>query len=416
MTTSSAVVRVATAGSVDDGKSTLIGRLLFDSKSLMTDQLDQVEEASRRRGFGRTELALITDGLRAEREQGITIDVAWRYFATADRRFILADTPGHVQYTRNMVTGASTADVAIVLLDAERGATDQTRRHLFIAALLAVPRVILAVNKMDRVGFDRARYEALVCDATRWYRTGAGQAPVLGVPLSALRGDNVVERSRETPWYAGPTLLEALHESVAPPEDLGPARLPVQWVIRPQEEAHHDYRGLAGRLAAGTLAIGDDVIVLPAGHTSKVARLESSGHHVERAHAGESIVLQLADDIDVSRGDLVCAANDALPPVEHLEVDVCWLGTTILRPGARLTVKHTTRRVTAIVEEIVHRRDVTEGAIEPATQLQLNDLGRIKLRLAGPLCVSSYAQSRALGSLLLIDEATADTVGAAMVR
>ncbi|MEO6951758.1 MAG: GTP-binding protein [Polyangia bacterium] len=411
-----AVVRVATAGSVDDGKSTLIGRLLFDSKSLMTDQLDHVEEASRRRGFGRTELALLTDGLRAEREQGITIDVAWRYFATADRRFILADTPGHVQYTRNMVTGASTADVAIVLLDAERGATDQTRRHLFIAALLAVPRVILAVNKMDRVAFDRVRYEVLVADAERWYRTGGGTAPVLGVPLSALRGDNVVDRSAETPWYAGPTLMEALHESVTPPDDHGPARLPVQWVIRPQDEAHHDYRGLAGRLAAGTLSVGDDVIVMPAGHTSKVARLESGGARVECVRAGESIVVQLKDDLDVSRGDLVCSLASPPPAVEFLEVDVCWLSSTILRPGARLTVKHTTRRVKAVVEEIVHRRDVTEGAIEVAHQLSLNDLGRIKLRLAGPVCVEPYAESRALGSLLLIDEASADTVGAAMVR
>jgi sulfate adenylyltransferase large subunit len=411
-----AVVRVATCGSVDDGKSTLIGRLLFDCKAILSDQLDHIEQASQRRGFARTELALVTDGLRAEREQGITIDVAWRYFATARRRFILADTPGHAQYTRNMVTGASTADVAIVLIDAERGTTDQTRRHLFIAALLGVPHVILAVNKMDRVGFDSARYHALADEARAIFARGGGRAVLQAVPVSALRGDNIVERSSDTPYYTGPTLLELLENSAERVEDEGPGRLAVQWVIRPQDEAFHAYRGLAGRVAEGTLRVGEHVQILPSGAASKIARIEVSGAAREVAHRGDSAVLHLVDDLDVGRGDLVAAVSEALTPAQSIEVDVCWLSTHGVRAGARLSVKHTTRKSRALVEQIVHRRDVVHGTEEAVTTLELNDLGRLRLQLASPICAVPYARSRALGSLLLIDEQSAETVGAAMIR
>jgi sulfate adenylyltransferase large subunit len=410
------VVRVATAGSVDDGKSTLIGRVLLDCKALLVDQLDHIEEASKRRGFQRTELALVTDGLRAEREQGITIDVAWRYFSTPRRRFILADTPGHVQYTRNMVTGASTADVAVVLVDAERGATDQTHRHLLIAALLAVPRVIVAINKMDRVGFDRARFESLASEAKKIYAAGGGQAIVSAVPISALRGDNLVERGAESPWYDGPTLLSLLESSHAKARGDGPGRLPIQWVIRPQDEAHHDYRGLAGRVADGTLRVGDPIIALPSGHTSTIAAIEVAGAPAQSASAGDSVVVQLKDDLDVARGDLIASAAQAPSPTESIEVDVCWLTTNKLKPGARLALKHTTRRVRAIVDAIVHRRDVTTGALSDASELVLNDLGRLRLTLASPICAEPYERSRAMGSALLIDEASAETVGAAMIR
>jgi sulfate adenylyltransferase large subunit len=411
-----AVVRVATCGSVDDGKSTLIGRLLLDCKAIMSDQLDHIEQASQRRGFARTELALVTDGLRAEREQGITIDVAWRYFATTRRRFILADTPGHAQYTRNMVTGASKADVAIVLIDAERGTTDQTRRHLFITALLRVPHVILAVNKMDRVGFDPARYHALADEAKAIFARGGGDATLQAVPVSALRGDNIVERSSDTPYYTGPTLLELLESSAERPQDEGPGRLAVQWVIRPQDEAFHDYRGLAGRVAEGSLRVGESVQILPSGGVTRIARIEVSGVACEIARRGDSAVVHLVDDLDVGRGDLIAAAADAPTPTTSLEVDVCWLSTRGVRPGARLAIKHTTRKSRALVEQIVHRRDVVLGSEETTATLELNDLGRLRLQLGSPICAVPYARSRALGSLLLIDEQSAETVGAAMIR
>jgi sulfate adenylyltransferase subunit 1 len=416
ITPATAVVRVATAGSVDDGKSTLIGRLLFDCKALLVDQLDHVEEASRRRGFARTELALVTDGLRAEREQGITIDVAWRYFSTPRRRFILADTPGHVQYTRNMVTGASTADVAVVLIDAERGTTDQTRRHLYITSLLRVPRAIVAVNKMDRVGFAQARFAELAQEARAIFAAAGGAGELEVVPISALRGDNVVDRSPDTPWYEGATVLSLLEAGAGGAAAAGPGRLAVQWVIRPQEERFHDYRGLAGRVAAGVLRVGERVVVMPGAQSSVIAAIEHGGERREQAAAGESIVLHLADDLDVARGDLIASAADAPAPRTELTVDVCWLSTRPLSPGARVTVKHTTRRVRAIVDEIVHRTDVTTGAASPAEQLQLNDLGRLRLQLADPICAEPYAQSRPLGSVILIDDASAETVGAAMIR
>ena len=409
------VVRVATAGSVDDGKSTLIGRLLHDSKALFTDQLAHVEEASIRRGFSRTELALVTDGLRAEREQGITIDIAWRYFATARRRFILVDTPGHVQYTRNMVTGASHADVAVVLVDAERGPTEQTRRHLLITAVLGVPRVILAINKMDRVGWDRARFEALRHEAITHYTAAGGTAPLSTVPLSALSGDNLVFPSTAMPWYDGPTLLSLL-ENARSAEDsrVRPGRFPVQWVIRPQDEAFHDYRGLAGRMAAGTLRVGDDVVVLPSGRQSTIRRIENGGD--DWASTGDSVVIHLGDDIDVSRGDLIASRADAPALVDELDAEVCWLSTRPLVKGAKLTVKQTTRKVKAVVEDILHERDVATGTTHPADRLDQNGLGRIRLRLSAPLALEAYTSSRSLGSMLLIDEPSGETVAAAMYR
>ena len=412
--TNTAVVRVATAGSVDDGKSTLIGRLLLDSKSLLTDQLAHVEEASRRRGFARTELALLTDGLRAEREQGITIDVAWRYFATDKRRFILADTPGHVQYTRNMVTGASTADVAVVLLDAERGTTDQTRRHLLITALVRVPRVIVAVNKMDRVGWSAERFTELAVFAREIYESGGGIGDVVAVPISALKGDNVVDRSTDSPFYEGPTLLSLLEDGAPACTTDGPGRLPIQWVIRPQTEQFHNYRGLAGRVAEGSLQVGERIRVLPAGTQSEIVRIEISGEDRDVAYRGDSVIVHLRDDVDAARGDLIASAAAAPTPVDRLKVDVCWLSPKALQPGARVGVKHTTRRVRGVVEQIGYRRDVTTGEQGPSSELGLNDLGGLHLQLSEPLCVEPYARSRTLGSLILVDEASGETLGAAM--
>jgi sulfate adenylyltransferase subunit 1 len=411
------VVRVATAGSVDDGKSTLIGRLLHDSRALYTDQLEHVEEASRRRGFARTELALLTDGLRAEREQGITIDVAWRYFTTARARFVLADTPGHVQYTRNMVTGASHADVAVVLIDAERGPTEQSRRHLAISALLAVPRLLVAVNKMDRVGHAQARYQELVAEIERFLAALPGQPRATFVPVAALAGDNVVERSTHMPWYDGPTLITLLEEASSRDRSArGPGRFAVQWVIRPQEEQHHDYRGLAGRMTSGTLRTGDQVVILPAGLTTRLERIELGGDDRESAVAGDSVTLHLADDLDVARGDLVAGAEGAPAPVSELDADVCWLSSRPLAPGARVTIKHTSRRVRAVITTIEHVVDMTHATHHPAAKLQQNDIGRVHIRLAEPLCPAPYAQDRALGSLLIIDDASAETIGAGMVR
>jgi sulfate adenylyltransferase subunit 1 len=416
MATTRGVVRVATAGSVDDGKSTLIGRLLFDCKALMADQLDHIKEASLRRGFARTELALLTDGLRAEREQGITIDVSWRYFSTQRRRFVLADTPGHVQYTRNMVTGASTADVSVVLVDAERGVADQTRRHLYITALLGVPRVIVAVNKMDRVGFDRVRFHALAAEVQQIFAAGGGTGRLEAVPVSALHGDNIVEPSDKTPWYQGSSLLTLLEQGGGGAAHDGPGRFPVQWVIRPQEERHHHYRGLAGRVAAGTIRVGERVVVLPGGQHSVIKAIDVAEDARALAAAGDSIVLHLRDDVDAARGDLVAAADDAPTPSTELTVDVCWLSTRPLLRGARLTLKHTTRRVRAIVDEIVSRTDVTSGAPEPSERLEVNDLGRLRLTLAEPILAEPYSRSRSLGAAILIDDVSTDTVGACMIR
>ena len=412
----------ATAGSVDDGKSTLIGRLLYDSRSLMRDQLAHIEEASARRGFSRTELALVTDGLRAEREQGITIDAAWRYFATPKRRFVLADTPGHVQYTRNMITGASQADVAIVLMDAERGLTEQTRRHLAITALLRVPLVFGVVNKMDRAGFRQERFDELVAEASAHLGHLPWATTVRYLPVCALDGDNVVERSTRMPWYTGPALLEELEAAVPAPVELPVGVLSVQWVIRPQREDYAAFRGLAGRVASGRFAVGDEVLVAPAMVRSRITRIDRSvtdGAEVKRdATRGSSVVVSLADDVDASRGSYLVAAPELpeqLALRRRLTVEVCWLNARAAQKGQRVWVKHQSRRVSAQIAAVTHKLDVVSGLSEPADTLRQNDLGTLELVLGDAILATTYLTDRALGSVLLIDPVEGDTVGAAMI-
>ncbi|MFJ8438468.1 sulfate adenylyltransferase subunit 1 [Kitasatospora griseola] len=412
--TATSLLRFATAGSVDDGKSTLVGRLLHDSKSVLADQLEAVEHASRRRGQDAPDLALLTDGLRAEREQGITIDVAYRYFATARRRFILADTPGHVQYTRNMVTGASTAELAVVLVDARNGVVEQTRRHAAVAALLRVPHVVLAVNKMDLVEYAEPVFARIAEEFTA-YAASLGVKDVVAVPISALAGDNVVEPSGNMDWYGGPTLLEHL-ETVPVGSDPAaePARFPVQYVIRPQSEEFHDYRGYAGQLASGVLRVGDPVTVLPSGHTSTVAAIDALGVAAELAWAPQSVTVRLADDIDISRGDLI-AAGPATVPTKDIEATVCHLNERPLHVGARVLLKHTTRTVRALVKEISYRIDIdTLEQRSGAEGLNVNDIGHVVLRTAEPLAVDTYRDNRRTGSFILIDPADGTTLTAGM--
>jgi bifunctional enzyme CysN/CysC len=410
------LLRFATAGSVDDGKSTLIGRLLYDSKSVFQDQLESVERTSADRGDDYTNLALLTDGLRAEREQGITIDVAYRYFSTPVRSFIVADTPGHVQYTRNMVTGASTADLALVLVDARKGVVEQTRRHASLSALLRVPHLVLAVNKMDLVGFDESTYRRIVEDFTA-FAAQLDLPDVTAVPMAALQGDNVVHRSERMPWYDGPALLEHLEQVHVSREDaqLRPARFPVQYVIRPMSTERPDYRGYAGTVAAGTLRVGDAVTVLPSGRTSTVEALETYNGALPEAVAGQAVTVRLADELDVSRGDML-VASEAVPTVtSSFDATVCWMADAPLRPGQRVLVKHTTRTVKAQVQALHDRLDVTQLLPEQADSLRLNDIGRVTLRTASPLAVDPYAQDRTTGAFIVIDEATGTTVGAGMV-
>ncbi|GGQ59852.1 sulfate adenylyltransferase subunit 1 [Kitasatospora griseola] len=412
--TATSLLRFATAGSVDDGKSTLVGRLLHDSKSVLADQLEAVEHASRRRGQDAPDLALLTDGLRAEREQGITIDVAYRYFATARRRFILADTPGHVQYTRNMVTGASTAELAVVLVDARNGVVEQTRRHAAVAALLRVPHVVLAVNKMDLVEYAEPVFARIAEEFTA-YAASLGVKDVVAVPISALAGDNVVEPSANMDWYGGPTLLEHL-ETVPVGSDPGvePARFPVQYVIRPQSEEFHDYRGYAGQLASGVLRVGDPVTVLPSGHTSTVAAIDALGGPAELAWAPQSVTVRLTDDIDISRGDLI-AAGPAATPTKDIEATVCHLNERPLNVGARVLLKHTTRTVRALVKEISYRIDIdTLEQRSGAEGLNVNDIGHVVLRTAEPLALDTYHDNRRTGSFILIDPADGTTLTAGM--
>jgi sulfate adenylyltransferase large subunit len=410
------LLRLVTAGSVDDGKSTLIGRLLYDTKQILSDQLEHIEETSQRRGDGYVNLALLTDGLRAEREQGITIDVAYRSFVTPRRRFQLADAPGHVQYTRNMVTGASTADVAVILLDARKGVVEQTRRHSYIAAILAIPHVVVAVNKMDLVDFSAERFAEIEADLQA-LSSRLGLRDERAIPMSALRGDNVVDRGDSMPWYDGPTLLEHLEAiELAGDRNLLDRRFPVQWVIRPMTDEHHDYRGYAGEIAGGVWRAGDEVVVLPSGRRSRVAAVETLDGELDAAIAPQSVTIRLEDDIDVGRGDML--ADPERPPVvaTRLTAELCWMSERPLEPGAKLAVKHTTRTVRALVEEIVSVVDMQTLEDRAAPErLDLNDLGVVRLRLAEPLAVDPYAQNRATGAFILIDEATNDTVGAGMV-
>jgi bifunctional enzyme CysN/CysC len=410
------LLRVATAGSVDDGKSTLIGRLLHDTKAILEDQLDAVRRTSRERGDGRLDLALLTDGLRAEREQGITIDVAYRFFSTPRRSFILADTPGHVRYTRNTVTGASTADVAIVLIDARQGVLEQTRRHAAIAALLRVPHVVACVNKMDLVDWDEWAFASIAADFGS-VAARLGLPDVRAIPVSALHGDNVAGPSTAAPWYDGPPLLAYLEEvDVADPRRLSALRFPVQWVIRPHDDRHHDYRGYAGQVSAGVVRAGDDVMVLPAGTRSRVARVETFDGPVEEAAAPMSVTVVLEDDLDVSRGDMLCAPERPPLLAREVEADLCWLDERPARVGGRYLVKHTTRTTRAELRRIGHRRDVETLDLVPGpATLELNEIGRVTLATAAPLALDPYAESRATGSFIVIDERTNATVGAGMV-
>jgi sulfate adenylyltransferase large subunit len=412
----SELLRLVTAGSVDDGKSTLIGRLLYDTKQIMVDQLEHIEDASRRRGHDYVDLALLTDGLRAEREQGITIDVAYRSFVTPRRRFQLADAPGHVQYTRNMVTGASTAEVAVILVDARKGVIEQTRRHSYIAAMLAIPHVTYAVNKMDLVDFAAERFAEIEADLRRLAER-LGLHDVRLVPISALRGDNVVERTEAMPWYDGPTLLEHLETvEIAGDRNLDDRRFPVQWVIRPMADEFHDYRGYAGQVAGGVWREGDEVVVLPSGLRSRVAAVETLDGPLEEAAPPQSVTIRLEDDVDVSRGDVL--ADPDRPPVvaRELTAHLCWMSERPLEPRTRLAVKHTTRNARAVVDELVSVVDMDTLEDRPSPErLELNDLAVVRLRLAEPLVVDTYEHNPPTGAFILVDEASNDTVAAGMV-
>jgi sulfate adenylyltransferase large subunit len=410
------LLRLVTAGSVDDGKSTLIGRLLYDTKQILVDQLEHIEDASRRRGHDYVDLALLTDGLRAEREQGITIDVAYRSFVTPRRRFQLADAPGHVQYTRNMVTGASTADVAVILVDARKGVIEQTRRHSYIIGMLALPHVVYAVNKMDLVDFSEERFDEIGRElAALGSQLDIRDAKV--IPLSALKGDNVVDRTDSMPWHAGPTLLEHL-ETIELDGDLNveDRRFPVQWVIRPMADEHHDYRGYAGRVAGGVWRAGDEVVVLPSGLRSRVAAIDSADGPLEEAVPRESVTILLEDDVDVSRGDLLADPERAPLVARELTARVSWMAERPVEERARVLVKHTTRTVPARVEEIVSVVDIrTLEDVSRPGKMELNDLGIVRFRLAEPLVVDEYVRNRGTGAFILIDESTNETVGAGMV-
>jgi bifunctional enzyme CysN/CysC len=410
------LLRLVTAGSVDDGKSTLIGRLLYDTKQILVDQLEHIEDASRRRGHDYVDLALLTDGLRAEREQGITIDVAYRSFVTPRRRFQLADAPGHVQYTRNMVTGASTADVAVILVDARKGVIEQTRRHSYIVSMLDVPHVVYAVNKMDLVEFSEERFDEIARElADLGARLGLHDERV--IPMSALEGDNVVDRTDAMPWYAGTTLLEHLETvELTADRNVDDRRFPVQWVVRPMAEEHHDYRGYAGQVAGGVWRAGDEVVVLPSGARSRVAAIDTVDGPLDEAIPGRSVTILLEDDVDVSRGDLL--ADPERPPVatRELTAKVSWMAERPLEDRARLLVKHTTRTVPARVDEILSVVEIhtLEDRVRPG-KLELNDLGVVRFRLGEPLVVDAYARNKATGAFILIDESTNETVGAGMV-
>src|SRR5436309_3533306 len=410
----SELLRFATAGSVDDGKSTLIGRLLYDSKQILSDQLEAVQRASERRnGNGEIDLALLTDGLRAEREQGITIDVAYRYFATPRRKFIIADTPGHVRYTRNMVTGASTADLSIVLIDARNGVVEQSRRHAFIASLLGVPHLVVCVNKMDLVDWDQRTFDR-IADEFSAFAARLDVQDITFIPMSALNGDNVVERSTNMPWYQGPPLLYHLeHVVVASDRNMIDARFPVQWVIRPMTDEHHDYRSYAGQVAGGILRRGEEVVVLPSGARTRIAGIDVHGGEVDEAYPPMSVALRLEDDLDVSRGDMIARPANRPTVSDTFDATICWMSERPLREGARYAIKHTTRSARAVVRQLRYRIDVnTLHRDLAAEELGLNDIGRVTLRLSAPLAFDTYARNRNTGSFVLIDEATNDTVAA----
>jgi bifunctional enzyme CysN/CysC len=411
------LLRFATAGSVDDGKSTLIGRLLYDTKSIFEDQLDAVQRTSRERGDDYTNLALLTDGLRAEREQGITIDVAYRYFATPRRKFIIADTPGHPQYTRNMVTGASTADLAVILADARQGLVEQSRRHAFLVSLLRVPHIVLCVNKMDLVDWSQNVFEEISFEFEGFAARLA--VPDLAViPVSALHGDNVVDQSANMPWYEGPSLLSHLEQvHITSDRNLVDVRFPVQYVIRPQSATFPDYRGYAGKVASGVLKAGDEVMVLPSGYTTRIAGIDTVDGPVAEAYPPMSVTLRLEDDLDISRGDMICRPANQPTVTQDLEAIVCWMDDQRqLSAGAKYALKHTTRSVRALVKQLHYRIDInTLHREENAEHLGLNDIGRIQLRTTQPVLVDPYSRNRQTGGFILVDETTNRTAAAGMI-
>jgi bifunctional enzyme CysN/CysC len=411
------LLRFATAGSVDDGKSTLIGRLLYDTKSIFQDQLEAVERTSMQMGSEYVNLALLTDGLRAEREQGITIDVAYRYFATPKRKFIIADTPGHIQYTRNMVTGASTADLALILVDARNGVVEQSKRHAFISTLLRIPHLVVCVNKMDLVDWDEAAFDRVKAEF-REFAMKLDITDLTFIPISALHGDNVVDRSPNSPWYQGSPLLHHLEEvHIASDRNLIDVRFPVQYVLRPYNDEFHDYRGFAGQVAGGVLRPGDEVVVLPSGFTSTIASIDTFDGPVDEAFPPMSVTVRLADDIDISRGDMICRPHNQPMVGQDIDAMVCWLTERgRLTPGAKYAIKHTTRSARALVKDLQYRLDVNTLHREDGVGgLDLNDIGRVTLRTTQPLFFDPYRRSRSTGSFVLIDEATNATVAAGMI-
>ena len=412
------LLRFTTAGSVDDGKSTLIGRLMFETKSIFEDQLEAVERTSRQRGNENIDLALLTDGLRAEREQGITIDVAYRYFATPKRKFIIADTPGHIQYTRNMVTGASTASLAVILIDARKGVLEQTCRHAFIASLLRIGHVVICVNKMDLVDYQEEVFERIVGDFIN-FASRLDIADMTFIPVSALKGDNVVEKSPNMPWYEGPTLLYHLeHVYIGPDANQVDARFPVQWVIRPQSDKYHDFRGYAGKVASGVFKPGDEVLILPSGFTSRIKGIHTMDGDLDEAFYPQSVSITLDDEIDISRGDMIVKPQNQPKVGQDLDLMLCWFSDhKKLCPGAKYVLRHTTREVKALVKEVSYKVNVnTLHKIEDEHELGLNDIGRVLLRTSSPLFFDSYRRNRNTGGIILIDEFSNETVAAGMIR
>ncbi|HET7180491.1 MAG TPA: GTP-binding protein [Chryseosolibacter sp.] len=410
------LLRFTTAGSVDDGKSTLIGRLLYDSKSIFEDQLEAVQRSSARKGFDYVDLSLLTDGLKSEREQGITIDVAYRYFATPKRKFIIADTPGHIQYTRNMVTGASTANLALILIDARKGLVEQTFRHSFIASLLKIPHIIVCVNKMDLVNYEEEVFDKIVQEY-KAFSSKLEISDIQFVPISALVGDNVVNRSQAMTWYQGATLIHML-ESVHIESDYNhiDSRFPVQYVIRPQSNEHHDFRGYAGRIAGGIFRPGDDVLVLPSGFNSKIKSINFGAQSIEEAFAPMSVTITLEDDIDISRGDIIAKPNNHPQTEQDLDLMLCWMNQKAVDVGNKFFVRHSTREVRGVLKEIQYKLDINSLArIDNVTQLEMNDIARVKIHTAQPLFVDSYRKNRITGSLVLVDAGTNETVAAGMI-
>lgn len=411
------LLRFTTAGSVDDGKSTLIGRLLYDSKSIFEDQLESVENSSKKRGVDHVDLALLTDGLKDEREQGITIDVAYRYFATPKRKFIIADTPGHIQYTRNMVTGASTANLALILVDSRHGVVEQTCRHSFIASLLQIPHLVICVNKMDLVDYSEERFNEIVMEYKE-FASKLNVSDIRFVPISALHGDNVVNRSEHTPWYDGETLLHTLETiHIDSDQDHVNARFPVQTVIRPKSDEYHDYRGYAGRVAGGIYKPGDEVVVLPSGFNSKIKSIDTMEGQVEEAFAPMSVTITLEDDIDISRGDMIVRPNNQPQVEQDLDVMLCWLNNKAAQPRAKYIIRHTSNEARCIIKEVLYKVNInTLHRIEDDKTITMNDIVRVKIRSTKPLFIDEYNDNRNTGSIILVDESTNETVAAGMIR